>query len=65
MKTFIITYHTLAGLEVMLINEDTIEKAKITAEDYVSEYSFDIKEVDTNLKGLVFYEASIDPRDND
>jgi hypothetical protein len=58
MKTFIVTYTTNYGLAVMIINNESIEMAKIIAKENGAWHGFDIKELDKNKKGIIFREAS-------
>lgn len=62
--SFIVTYRSNYGLNVIIINSENIETAKLIAEEKTklkNEYTIDgyeIEEIDLITKGLVFYECS-------
>jgi len=46
------------GLAVMIINNESLEMAKIIAKENGAWDGFDIEELDKNKKGIIFREAS-------
>jgi len=58
MKTFIVTWRTNYGLDVMLINSDDVESAKIIAKEKGAWNGFEIEEVDKLTEGVTFFEGS-------
>ena len=58
MKTFIANWKTNYGLDVMLINSEDIESAKIIAKEKGAWTEFEIEEIDILTEGVTFYEGS-------
>lgn len=63
MQSFIVTYRDNYGLNVMIINSENIENAKLIASEKTGLKNtiisgYDIEEIDLNTKGIVFNEGS-------
>ena len=57
-KTFIATWRTNYGLDVILINSEDIESAKIIVKEKIFRNEFEIEEVDKLTEGITFFEGS-------
>ena len=58
MKTYIASWDTNYGLSVIVINANNKEDAKKIAEEKGAWDGYDIDELDTSSKGVVFFEQN-------